>query len=179
MIAVTGGSSLSVSGSTFNYFEHAYSSIENLISVSASNSGFVFTFSLNTVACQAAYNSTKTQSMYNVIYYMTGKSFTSSSNTIYYCNTGEYGVYYLGSITTIIDSSSTYTNNSGLAGGVYYIDASSTSLTTATISSCIYYDNYGGSGGVINAANYFKMTVSACSFENNEGASGGVFYVSE
>ena len=33
--------------------------------------------------------------MFNVIYYNTGAYFRASNNMVKYCDTGEYGVYYI------------------------------------------------------------------------------------
>lgn len=60
--------------------------------------------------------------MTDVIHFISGYSLTAQDNTITYCNTGTYGLYYLSQIKVVTDMSSTYEYNSGLSGGVYYID---------------------------------------------------------
>jgi hypothetical protein len=65
-----------------------------------------------------------------------------------------------------------------LTGGIYYIEASSTTQSSITISSCTYSNNFGGTGGIFAIYNYFDFTLASSVFNDNIAIYGGIFYLS-
>jgi hypothetical protein len=81
-----------------------------------------------------------------------------------YCNLGSYGFYYLSSVGKIIDSGSTYSNNSAQSGGVYYIQGKTIAHSLITISDCDYLYSYGTLGGVFALYDTFEANITNCNF---------------
>lgn len=67
-------------------------------------------------------------------YIISAISVTSSTNTIHYCWLCDQGSAYSLFSTTFTDTGSIYTSNAAISGGVFYIDTSSVTITTATVS---------------------------------------------
>jgi hypothetical protein len=81
-----------------------------------------------------------------------------------YCNLGSYGFYYLNSVGKIVDSGSTYSNNSAQSGGVYYIQGKTNDYSLITISNCDYMYSYGTLGGVFALYDTFEANIADRNF---------------
>ena len=84
-------------------------------------SSLIATITDTTISCLTSYSSTSTTSYSAVFYLANTQSITTKNNTISYCNYGTSGIFYLSKISSFADSGSTYFNNSGATGSIYYI----------------------------------------------------------
>ena len=84
-----------------------------------------------------------------------------------------YSLFY---INSIIDEQSSYLNNTGQNGGIYYIVGFSQTATDVQLSKNSYNYNYGTIGGVLAIYNVFTLNIFENTYLGNQGERGGVIY---
>ena len=177
--------SLAITSTTFKGFSVDSTSYTQSIELKMSSSSLATpTFSSVTIQCNE--DSDYDAATYKAIVDSNSATLTSSSPikltsstlntescTFKNCkNSQKGGIIFVGSSSTLSDSSSTFTHNVAYSGGAIYLEKGTISLANS-----IFYENYATSGGAVEfASESVSTTITGVSFTSNYASATGVVY---